>query len=261
MALGRPRRSEPARSSSGADGTVPVDPPPSPWLLPDPADAREGQELVAAGGDLAAGTLLAGYRKGMFAMPEGQLVGWWSPDPRGVLHPADVHVSRSLRRVLPRFEVSVDREFRSVLAACSDPRRPHGWISPDYRESYEQLHALGWAHSLEVWDESGRLVGGLFGVESGGLFAAESKFHVSTGASKVAVVALADLLARDGDQRRLIDVQWSTAHLASLGVVQMPRERYLAALPATLSCRPLLGGQPWPVGVAAPRSRIRWRSA
>ncbi len=239
---------------------MPVEPPPSAWRLPDPSGAPEGRELIAVGGDLAAGTLLDGYRGGMFAMPEGHLLGWWSPDPRGVLRPSEVHVSRSLRRVLPAFTLSVDRAFAAVLAACSDPRRPHGWITADYRESYEQLHALGWAHSVEVWDMAGRLAGGLFGVEVGGLFAAESKFHASTGASKVAVVALADLLASDGDRRRMIDVQWCTPHLASLGVVEVRRADYLAALPASLSCQPLLSDAPQAVAGAATRNRMRWRS-
>ena len=243
---------------------MPVEPQPPRWALPDLHDVPAGQEMVAVGADLSPGMLLAGYRAGLFAMPDGPDLGWWSPDPRGVLLPGQVHVTRSLGRVLPRFEVSIDRAFSDVVTACADPHRPHGWISPEYVDSYLELHALGWAHSIEVWDAEGALAGGLFGVEVGGLFAAESKFHVRTDASKVAVVALAELLAADGEHRRVIDVQWCTPHLASLGAVQVPRPVYLRALPAVLACRPVLSGQAEPGepgGPDSPPSRIRWRRA
>ena len=239
---------------------MPVEPRPTPWVLPDLSDLPAGQEFVAVGADLGPGTLLAGYRGGLFAMPEGDLLGWWSPDPRGVLRPGEVHVSRSLRRSVARFQVSVDSAFDAVVAACADPGRPHGWISPEYVASYLHLHALGWAHSIEVWDADGGLVGGLFGVELGGLFAAESKFHTRTDASKVAVVALAEVLAADGDPRRIIDVQWRTDHLASLGVVQVSRQSYLRGLPEALVCAPVLGAQPGAeTALGGPSSRIRWR--
>jgi leucyl/phenylalanyl-tRNA--protein transferase len=243
---------------------MPVEPDPPRWALPDLHDMPDGQELVALGADLSPGMLLAGYRSGLFAMPDGRQLGWWSPDPRGVLLPGLVRTSRSLRRSLARFEVSVDGAFAEVVDACADPLRPHGWITRGYRDSYLELHRSGWAHSIEVWGADGRLAGGLFGVEVGGLFAAESKFHVRTDASKVAVVALADLLAADGDPRRIIDVQWCTDHLASLGAVEVPRPVYLQALPGALACDPLLSDRPGPVGQAdpaAPPSRIRWRTA
>lgn len=239
---------------------MPIEPPPSPWVLPDLSDLPQGQELVAVGADLAPGTLLAGYRSGLFAMPDNGILGWWSPDPRGILPPDRVHVSRSLRRSLTRFEVSVDVAFDAVVAACADPARPHGWISPPYQAAYRALHSLGWAHSVEVWDTEGQLAGGLFGVEVGGLFASESKFHIRSDASKVAVVALADLLVRDGDPRRVIDVQWSTEHLASLGCVQVSRRDYLDALPWVLSAPPALAGRPSGEPGPGP-SRIRWRRA
>lgn len=235
---------------------MPLEPDLPRWALPDLQDMPDGQELVAVGADLSPGMLLAGYRSGLFAMPDAGNLGWWSPDPRGVLLPARVHVARSLRRALTRFEVSINRSFEEVVAACADPRRPHGWISPTYVDSYRALHALGWAHSIEVWDAQGQLAGGLFGVEVGGLFAAESKFHVRTDASKVAVVALADLQGAEGDPRRVIDVQWCTPHLATLGVVEVPRAVYLRALPGALACRPVLGRQ---LDRDAPPSRIRWR--
>lgn len=243
---------------------MPVEPEAPRWALPDLHDLPEGRELVALGADLSPGMLLAGYRSGLFAMPDGRELGWWSPDPRGVLLPAQVHVSRSLRRSLSRFEVSIDGSFAGVVAECADLRRPHGWISPGYMASYSELHRLGWAHSIEVWDADGRLAGGLFGVEVGGLFAAESKFHVSTDASKVALVALAEVLSADGDPRRVIDVQWCTAHLASLGAVEVPRPVYLRALPGALACGPLLSYRPGVVrqeGPATVPSRIRWRTA
>ncbi len=248
---------------------MPTEPPPPRWALPAPGDLIHlpaGEEFVAVGADLSPGMLLAGYRSGLFAMPERDILGWWSPDPRGVLLPGRVHVARSLRRALGRFEVSVDADFDAVLAHCADPRRPHGWISADYQRSYRTLHALGWAHSVEVWAADGSLAGGLFGVEIGGLFAAESKFRARTDASKVAVVALGALLGADADARRIIDVQWRTEHLATLGAGTVPRRVYLRALPAALACPPVLADLPasqlGPVPPAFPAaSRIRWRAA
>jgi leucyl/phenylalanyl-tRNA--protein transferase len=237
---------------------MPVEPPTPGWLLPDVRDVPAGQELVAVGADLAPGTLLAGYRNALFAMPDAGLLGWWSPDPRGILLPERVHVSGSLRRALKRFEVTADARFDQVVAACADPGRPHGWISGEYAAAYHRLHRLGWAHSIEVWDPTGELAGGLFGVEVGGLFAAESKFHRVTDASKVAVVALADLLAAGGG-RRIIDVQWSTPHLASLGVVEVSRRQYLDLLRRALSLPGVLAAQDPPD--PGPASRIRWRRA
>ena len=250
---------------------MPIEPPRSGWVLPDVRSLPDGQELVAVGADLSPGMLLAGYRHGLFAMPEGSLLGWWSPDPRGILRPADVRVSRSLRRSLRRFSVSIDTCFDAVVAGCADPARPHGWISPEYRRSYQQLHQLGWAHSIEVWDGP-LLAGGLFGVEVGGLFAAESKFHVVRDASKVAVVALGDLLAADRSAARFVDVQWRTPHLASLGVVQVPRTTYLRMLEGALVLPAVLDrhdGGAHPVGAGSagdgaesaggPPSRITWR--
>jgi leucyl/phenylalanyl-tRNA--protein transferase len=242
---------------------MPIEPRPAGWVLPDVRTVPPGVEFVAVGAELTAGMLLAGYRRGLFAMPEPGLLGWWSPDPRGILWPASLHVSRSLRRSLGRFTVSLDQRFDAVVEACADPRRPHGWISAQYRTAYAELHRLGWAHSIEVWDGSGALAGGLFGVEVGGLFAAESKFHATTDASKVAVVALAQLLSADGHPDRLIDVQWRTEHLATFGVVEVPRTRYLELLDRALMVAPALGaaaGAPASPGSGPPPSRIRWRT-
>lgn len=236
-----------------------TEPAPAGWVLPDLAAVPPGRDLVAIGADLSPGMLLAGYRAGIFPMPDRDVLGWWSPDPRGILRPGQVHVSRSLRRSLRRFSVTVDAAFTAVVAACADPRRPHGWITDAYARSYASLHALGWAHSIEVRDDAGALVGGLFGVEVGGLFAAESKFSVRTDASKVAVVALADLLAADGDPDRVVDVQWRTEHLAQLGVVEVRRPAYLHLLARALR-RPAVLDQARAAGATGSPSRIRWRS-
>lgn len=234
-------------------GSGPIDPGPTWYAMPDPASLPAG-DFVAVGADLAPATLLAGYRAGLFAMPDRAGLGWWCPDPRGVLSPGRVHVSRSLRRSLRHFEFSVDVCFDRILALCADPEREHGWINREYADAYLSLHELGWAHSIEVWSQ-GRLAGGLFGVEVGGLFAAESKAHLVADASKAAVVALADLLAEDG-RPRLIDVQWATEHLVTLGVREVPREVYLEVLRTLLSVPPRLGGQ---LPAWQPGSRIRWR--
>jgi leucyl/phenylalanyl-tRNA---protein transferase len=128
----------------------------------------------------------------------------------------------------------LDTAFEQVVAACADPHRPHGWISDDIRAAYLRLHELGWVHSVEAWRD-GRLAGGLYGVATAGLFAGESMFHRETDASKVALVALVDLLTDEHAPQRLVDVQWSTPHLASLGVVEVDRAAYLDRLGAALA--------------------------
>ncbi len=212
---------------------VPVEPPPSQWVFPSPLDA-EPDGPVAIGGDLEPGTLLAAYRSGLFPMPVGRRgrLGWWSPDPRGVLPLDGFHRSRSLARSMRRFEVRVDTAFESVVRACGDPRRPHGWITPAIIEAYGRLHDLGWAHSVETWRD-GELVGGLYGVSIGAFFAGESMFHRATDASKAAVAATVALLGECADG--LFDVQWSTPHLASLGVVDLPRSEYLERLAVAIA--------------------------
>jgi leucyl/phenylalanyl-tRNA---protein transferase len=215
---------------------VPVEPPPSRWELPSPAQMPAGTEIAGVGADLMPGTLLAAYRQGLFPMrlqARGPIglgpLGWWSPDPRGILPLDGLHVSRSLRRSQHRFEIRVDTAFVDVMRGCADPKRPHGWIDKKFIAAYTELHQLGWAHSVETWkaDERGCdvLVGGLYGVAIGGLFAAESKFHRVTDASKVAVVGLVDLMRGGGGS--LLDVQWTTPHLASLGAIDIARGRYL----------------------------------
>lgn len=216
---------------------MPVEPPPTPWQL-DAHVTEPGEDLVGVGADLQPGTLLAAYRLGLFPMGVGKEgrapVGWWSPDPRGVLPLDGLRVSRSLRRSRARFEVRVDTAFADVVEACADPDRDGRWITASVSAAYLRLHELGWAHSVESWRD-GQLVGGLYGVAIGGLFAGESMFHRETDASKVALVHLVEVLRAAGDvDRRLLDVQWRTAHLASLGVIDVPRADYLERLRVAL---------------------------
>jgi leucyl/phenylalanyl-tRNA---protein transferase len=215
---------------------VPVEPPPTPWAFPPVGDLPDGEDLVAVGADLEPGTLLAAYRQGYFPMPlRRRKVGWWSPDPRGVLPNGALRISRSLRKSCARYQVTVDRAFDEVVTACADPARPHGWISRDIRDAYRRLHHLGWAHSVEAWDDDG-LAGGLYGVSIGGFFAGESMFHRRTDASKVALVHLVAGLGVHPD--RLLDVQWVTPHLASLGAVGIARPHYLRLLALALAAPP-----------------------
>jgi leucyl/phenylalanyl-tRNA---protein transferase len=232
-----------------------VEPPPTRWAFP-AADGADDDGLVGVGADLEPGTVLAAYRHGLFPMPlgpRGQL-GWWSPDPRAVIPVGGLRVSRSLRRSRRRYDVRVDTAFDRVVAECADPDRPHGWISPEVQLAYRRLHDLGWAHSVEAWDtgrpDDGRaargdeLVGGLYGLAIGGLFAGESMFHRRTDASKVALVGLVELLRETDDPRALLDVQWLTPHLGTLGAVEVPRAEYLTLLARALAAPlpPAFGG-------------------
>jgi leucyl/phenylalanyl-tRNA--protein transferase len=217
----------------------PVEVPPTPWVFP-AVDRSDADGLVGVGADLAPGTLLAAYRRGLFPMPLTRVgLGWWSPDPRGVLPLAGLHISRSLRRASRRFQIRVDTAFAKVVAGCADPRRKGGWITPDIAAAYGELHRLGWAHSVEAWTVDGQLVGGLYGVAIGGLFAGESMFHlpqpVGRDASKVALVGLVELLRADGRGERLLDVQWATPHLCQLGVVAISRAEYIRRLETALT--------------------------
>lgn len=204
--------------------------------MPDPRLAGD-DDVVGVGADLEPGTILAAYRHGMFPMPLSRKLAWWSPNPRGILPLDGLRVSRSLRKSCRLYEVRVDTAFERVIAACADPRRPSGWIDKKILRAYTEFHRLGWVHSVEAWSvDDGELAGGLYGVAIGGLFAGESMFHWRTDASKVALVRLVELL-RDGGAS-LLDVQWRTEHLASLGVVDVPRDRYLELLAEALA-RPL----------------------
>lgn len=223
---------------------MPVDPGPCTWLLPDPAEAEPGEDCIGIGADLAPSTLVHAYVSGLFPMdvPDdaGRThLGWWSPDPRGVLPLASLRVTRSLAKAMRRFEVTVDRDFTGVIGACASVPRDRGWIDERFIEAYCRLHDMGWAHSVECWRD-GRLVGGLYGVEVGGLFAGESMFHLERDASKVALVWLVECLRAAGGAR-LLDVQWATDHLRTLGVVEVPRGEYLRRLDAALATQPCFG--------------------
>jgi len=205
----------------------PIEPAANRWRLPPPELADE-TGLCGIGADLAPGTLLAAYRAGIFPMPlRKKTLGWWSPDPRGVIPLDGLIVSRSLRRSCRRYEVRMDTCFREVMERCGDPNRPHGWITPQFVDAYEVLHRLGWAHSFETYLD-GHLVGGLYGVRIAKLFAGESMFSQATDASKVALVSLVDWLVASG--ATLLDVQWTTPHLSSIGAIDVPRRRYLQML-------------------------------
>jgi leucyl/phenylalanyl-tRNA---protein transferase len=213
---------------------LPVEPPPSHFAFPDPRHCGP-DDCVAVGADLAPGTLLAAYRRGLFPMhlPDGRL-GWWSPVRRAVIPLDGLAVSRSLRRSIARFTVTVDRAFPDVVDGCADPSRPGTWIDDDIREAYLNLHRLGWAHSVECW-QGGDLVGGFYGVGIGAAFFGESMFHRATDASKVALVRFVDRFRSSGGL--LLDVQWATAHLASLGAVERSREEYAEELERAISSR------------------------
>jgi leucyl/phenylalanyl-tRNA---protein transferase len=213
------------------DERVPTDPPQTQWEMPAPEMAGE-DDLVGSGADLEPGTLLAAYRTGLFPMPipDSPAMLWWSPATRGVLALDELRVSRSLRQSCAKFEIRVDTAFDEVIRACADPARDGGWITQDIIEAYTRLHHDGWVHSVEAWDDEGRLAGGLYGVAVGGLFAGESMFHHQRDASKVALVGLVHAMSDEHADQRLVDVQWQTPHLARLGVVAVPRDDYLTML-------------------------------
>jgi len=214
---------------------VPTEPSATGWVFADPATADD-DDLVGLGADLSPGTILAAYRRGLFPMPSGEDAApmmWWSPRERGILPLDRLHVSRSLRQSARTMEIRVDTAFDDVVRACADPERPSGWIDGDIVDAYTKLHELGWAHSVETWRDD-ELVGGLYGVASGGLFAGESMFHHARDASKVALLGLVEILRDEYADHRLLDVQWCTDHLATLGVIEISRTTYTALLKEAL---------------------------
>jgi leucyl/phenylalanyl-tRNA--protein transferase len=203
-----------------------------------PAELASPEGLLAVGGDLRAERLLEAYRHGIFPWYNpGQPILWWSPDPRAVLFPAKLRVSRSLGKTLrrKRFEVTLDSAFRDVMLHCAEPRddRPgHGtWITPEMIEAYCVLHQRGLAHSVESWLD-GKLVGGLYGVALGSVFFGESMFSRETDASKVAFVQLVRQLELWGFA--LVDCQLPSAHLSSLGAEEIRRREFLERLEQAL---------------------------
>jgi leucyl/phenylalanyl-tRNA---protein transferase len=208
-------------------------------------------DLIGVGLDLRPETLLKAYRIGIFPMrlqgPRGKL-GWWSPNPRGILPLESLRVTKSMRQSSRRFRVTVDEDFAGVLDGCANPGRPDAWIGPDIVEAYTTLFEMGIAHSVETRDGDGNLVGGLYGVSIGGLFAGESMFHRATDASKVALLRLVEILTEDGVSGRLLDCQWTTSHLISMGAVDISRETYQdrLALALQLPVPPTFSGRAAP---------------
>lgn len=205
-----------------------------------PVEHASPEGLLAIGGDLSSRRLLDAYRHGIFPWySAGQPILWWSPDPRAVLYPDRLKISRSLRKTLRRraFTVTFDHAFEAVIQACAQPRVVDGtrnsgtWITREMKAAYIELHRAGYAHSVETWSGS-RLVGGLYGIALGRGFFGESMFHRKTDASKVALVGLVQLLSRWGFH--FIDCQLTSDHVLSLGAVEIPRPRFLTKLAKAL---------------------------
>lgn len=191
----------------------------------------EDGDVVAIGADLEPDTLLHAYAHGMFPMHVDSLkteLGWWSPVMRGIIPLDGLRVTRSMRRSARRYRVTMDHSFEDVVRRCGSLHREGNWITEDFVRSYVRLHRMGHAHSVEVTDSAGNLVGGLYGVRIDRFFAGESMFHTATDASKVALMHLVDWLRSEGVT--LLDTQWCTEHLSTLGCIEVDRDEYLRLL-------------------------------
>jgi leucyl/phenylalanyl-tRNA--protein transferase len=203
------------------------------WEFPDKTRWPR-HDVVGRGADLEPETLIYAYRHGMFPMVSNENIGtdsdllWWSPQMRAIIPLDGLKVSRTMRRSAKKFEIRVDTQFENVMRNCAAPHRDNGWITEEFIDAYVKLHHLGWAHSIEVIDESGLLAGGLYGVRINKFFAGESMFHLVRDASKVALMALVETM--NSSNMSLLDVQWLTPHLASLGAVAIKRDEYLRRL-------------------------------
>ncbi len=227
-----------------------IQPPPSSLRFPTAEQIlkkfkEDRAELIATGGIITPAILLSAYIAGAFPMPispEGKetILAWWSPNPRGILPVESFRPSRSLRKSCSHYHTTINHCFEQVIDNCSNPDRPGGWITPEIKKNYIELHKLGWAFSIETWQDSNqqepKLVGGLYGVSIGGLFAGESMFHKSKDASKVALVKLVEIMSQIHNP--LIDVQWATPHLKSLGAIEISRTQYVKNLQKSLACEP-----------------------
>ncbi len=196
--------------------------------------------LLALGGDLSVDRLLLAYQSGIFPWySKNQPLLWWSPDPRAILFPDQFHLSRSLQKAFknPWFDITFDRAFEQVMHACAQPRKEDKdtWILPEMLEAYQQLFSKGFAHSVEVWHNQ-TLVGGVYGLAIGQIFFAESMFHFKTNASKIALTALCAWLKVWRYQ--LIDCQFLTSHLESLGVIEVSRDDYMSLLKQSVNKEP-----------------------
>ncbi|GDX18575.1 leucyl/phenylalanyl-tRNA--protein transferase [Actinomycetes bacterium] len=203
------------------------------WEFPDKTRWPR-HDVVGRGADLEPETLIYAYRHGVFPMVSNESIVtdsdllWWSPQMRAIIPLDGLKVSRTMRRSAKKFEIRVDTQFENVMRNCAAPHRDNGWITEEFIDAYVKLHHLGWAHSIEVIDESGLLAGGLYGVRINKFFAGESMFHLVRDASKVALMALVETMK--SSNMSLLDVQWLTPHLASLGAVAIKRDEYLRRL-------------------------------
>jgi len=222
-----------------------------------PTEEAEGDGLLAVGGDLTKERLLAAYSKGIFPWyEEGQPILWWSPDPRLVLIPEELKISRSLRKALRKqqFEIRFDSAFQQVIKACADVRTQQGegtWIIPEMQQAYTELHQDGFAHSVESWLD-GELAGGLYGISLGQCFFGESMFSTRNDSSKVALVALVEFSKQVGI--KMIDCQMTTSHLLSLGAREIKRKVFLQNLKIHLE-EPTLKGS-WNNGSASIKTKL-----
>ncbi len=211
---------------------APEELPPCPWQFPDPRRTDE-RGFIGFGADFAPATIVSAYRDGIFPWPHNEAeFAWFSPDPRAVIPLDGLCISTRLARTLRsgRFRFTIDAAFGRVMRSCAAGRPEGTWITEALIEGYCRLHALGWAHSVEVWSRDGRLAGGLYGVAVGAMFGAESMFHRESDASKAAMAALVQHAAMIGVE--LLDIQVLTEHTARMGAIEIPRAEYLARLDA-----------------------------
>ena len=213
------------------------------YNFPEPATVDpEGMGIVAIGGDLAPETLISAYAQGLFPwFNEDEPIAWWCPEPRCVMKPSDYQPSKSLRKQASRsrWQLTLNQAFHDVIHACSLPRSnglpegEHTWIHDEMIEAYSELHAQGFAHSIEVWDDKGLLIGGLYGLKIGGIYFGESMFHSTSNASKLAFWGLMRLCEQSNVA--LVDCQLPNDHLMSLGAITLRRSEFLAQLDSLIA--------------------------
>jgi leucyl/phenylalanyl-tRNA--protein transferase len=204
------------------------------WEFPSPELWPDDDDIVAAGADLETDTLLYAYAHGMFPMfINKRNLAWWSPVDRGVIPLDGLRITRSMRKSAQKFTCTINQAFTEVMTLCGSMRTDGNWITREFIDAYSKLHDEGHAHSVEVWNEAGELVGGLYGVRINRFFAGESMFHIQTDASKVALMHLVELMTLDGME--LLDTQWRTEHLETLGCIAIPREEYLQLLASAIA--------------------------
>ena len=205
------------------------------WNFPSPSEWNSDDDVVAVGADLAPDTLLYAYAHGMFPKSLGEprrQMAWWSPLRRGIFPLDGLRVTRSLRQSARRFSVTFNKDFEQVMHRCATTHQQGNWITHEFIEAYTTLHHLGYGHSVEVWNAQGELVGGLYGVRINNFFAGESMFHTERDASKVALIHLVE--AMKAAHMSLLDTQWCTEHLASLGCIEVMRPQYLQLLASAI---------------------------